>query len=144
MQCPKMNFSRHSCIIPSPEQLQFSPDPPLGGCFSDDRRRCNISNSYHSNDPWGPNAQTCNVTATSYAIWSAQDAWQTQGERQVQRVGVCQMRDFMSHLQPAPYHPSHQAGMQHRSSSVSEGWYVHQKRLCVFPDLAKPHIKTQN
>lgn len=144
MQYPQMIFSRHSCIILNPEQLQVFPDPPLGGCFSDDGRRCNNSNYHHSNDPRGPNAQTCNATATNYATWTARDAWQTQGEKQVQREGVCWTRDFMSHLQPAPYHPSHQAGMQHTSSSVSGHWSVHQKGLCVFPDLAKPHIKTQN
>lgn len=92
----------------------------------------------------GPNAQTCNVTAASYATWTARDAWQTQGERQVQRVGVCQTWDSMSHLQPALYHPSHQEGMPHVSNSVPGGWYTLQKGLCVFPDLAKPHIKTQN
>lgn len=65
----------------------------------------------------GSNAQMCNVTATSYATWTARDAWQTQGEREVQRVGACQTWDFMSHLQPALYHPSHQERMQHIPSS---------------------------
>lgn len=126
-QCSKMIFSGHSCIIPSPEWLQVSPDPPLGGCFSDDGKRCNISNYYHSNDPWGPNAQTCNVHLRNL---NSSGCLTNTGERQVQRVGVCQTRNFMSHLQPAPQHPSHQVGMQHTSNSVSGGWYTHQRGLC--------------
>lgn len=101
MQCPKMICSGHSCIVPSPEQLQVSPHLPLSGCSSDDRRRREINNYYHSSNQWGPNTHACSAMPTSNTTQTAQDAQQTYRVRGVQRVGDYQTRDFMLHPQPA-------------------------------------------
>lgn len=143
MQCPKMIFGEHSCIIPSPEQLRVSPHLPLGSCSSDDGRRCKINDYYHSSNQWGPNTNTGNATTTSNTPKTAQDARQASRERWAQRVGETKLEISCCIAHQATPHKSLRR-VQHVSSTVPVGRCAHQKGWCFFLGSAKPDIQTQN